>query len=94
LFVTESTCKREEIYPNELAYCEDRATFALIVRRGGSNGFAMMEAGLNCVVEAKERGETKKGKPVREALVVLAETGWGPIRPIEVCTAHEMQQSG
>jgi hypothetical protein len=68
-------CKRGRIYPNQLAYQEPTATLALIVKRSNSgNDFALSQVGLDYLLNALEKGEARKdNKPVKHALVVLAD---------------------
>jgi hypothetical protein len=88
-YATADTLRCEKIYPNKAGYCEDRQTLAVIVKR--SSGFALMEAGLSYLLESLARGESRNGKPVKEAIVVLADVDFLSIRPTYICTAREMK---
>lgn len=73
-FPSAGWCKRENIGPNMVAFCETSATLALVVKRSFSGqDFALSEAGL-CYIEATlVKGALKDSKPVRAAFVVLAD---------------------
>jgi hypothetical protein len=92
-FASTDVCKRENIFPNQLAYCEDTATLAVVVRRSpSSRDFALGEGGLKFISAALEKGERKDGKPVFRALVILAEAknGSQSLKVVHVFTAEEM----
>jgi hypothetical protein len=73
-FPSTALCKRENISPNLLAYCEAGATLALVVKRSFTGqDFALSEAGLIYLETMLAKGTLKDGKPVRAALVVLAD---------------------
>jgi hypothetical protein len=100
-FAPIEACQREKIVPNELAYREDRSALALFVKRGrsgsygGPGGFALMEGGLNYLIDAMEKGQTNKGKLVAEAWVVLVEASVKlsqSVRIVDQCTATEMKR--
>jgi hypothetical protein len=57
-FARAETCRHVKVFPDELAYCKEHATLALVVRRAHTGGFVLMEAGLNYLIESKERGRT------------------------------------
>jgi hypothetical protein len=72
-FPSAELCKRENVSPNLLAYCEAGATLALVVKRSFSGqDFALSEAGLIYLETTLAKGTLKDGKPVRAAYVVLA----------------------
>jgi hypothetical protein len=72
-FPSTELCKRENISPNMLAFCETSATLVLVVKRSFTGqDFALSEAGLIYLETTLAKGALKDGKPVRAAYVVLA----------------------
>ena len=73
-FPSAELCKRESIAPNALAFCEARATLALIVKKSVSGqDYALGETGLVFIEAMLAKGTLMDGKPVRAAFVVLAD---------------------
>jgi hypothetical protein len=72
-FPSPELCKRENLFPNMLAYCKVRATLALIVKRSTTGtDYALSEAGLAYLEATLAKGTLKDGAAVRSAFVVLA----------------------
>lgn len=95
-FPSAELCKREGLAPNMLAFCEAGATLALVVKRSFTGqDFALSEAGL-CYIEAMlNKGSLKDGKPVRAALVVLADIDLKSPRKLKIVrysTAHKIRE--
>jgi hypothetical protein len=73
-FPSPALCKRENVYPNLLAYGKSRATLVVIVKRSKTGtDFALSEAGLLYLEATLDKGTLKDGTPVRAAFVVLAD---------------------
>jgi hypothetical protein len=99
IFASIETCKREKLFPNMLAYCENQATLALIVKRSATGqDFALNEAGLNYLLAALDNGGLKDGSPVRHAFVVQADVDpqatsrQRPLKVVKHSTAHETRE--
>jgi hypothetical protein len=92
-------CKRGKLFPNMLAYHEISATLALIVKHSTTGtDFALSQAGLNYLLTALEKGAARKdGKPVRHALVILADYDAQPknhhfaLKVVSCSTAHQIR---
>jgi hypothetical protein len=90
-------CKQGKLYPNMLAYHEPTEMLCLIVKRSTTGSdFALSQAGLNYLLSALEKGAARKdGKPVKHALVVLADFDRQPknhhfaLRVVSYSTAQE-----
>ena len=66
-------CKREQIFPNALAYNESNMTLAVIVKRSSGGDFAFGQGGLNYLRKALDHGALKDGSPLQQAIIVLAD---------------------
>ena len=88
-------CKRENIYPNLLAYSKGQATLVLILKRAKSGSdFALSQAGLLYLEAMLETGTLKDDSPVRAAFVVLADIDLKPplhLRVVSQWSAEEMR---
>jgi hypothetical protein len=92
-------CKQGKLFPNMLAYHESTKTLCVIVKRSTTGtDFALSEAGLNYLLTAVEKGAARKdGKPVKHALVVLADFNPHPqnhhfaLRVVSCSTAHDIR---
>jgi len=66
-------CKREQIFPNALAYNESNMTLAVIEKRSSGGDFAFGQGGLNYLRKALDHGALKDGSPLQQAIIVLAD---------------------
>jgi hypothetical protein len=71
-FATTDTCRARQVYPNQIAYREARATLCLICRQSTS-GFehALSAGGLELLGNVLDAGMRKDGTRVACAYVVL-----------------------
>jgi hypothetical protein len=96
-FPSAAACKRLNIARNLLAYCEPRATLALVVKRSVTGpDFALSEAGLIYLETTLAKGALPDGKPVRAVFAVLADTDLKSphrLKVVSYSSAHETRNS-
>jgi hypothetical protein len=98
IFPSPALCKRENIYPNLLAYSKSLATLVVIVKRSATGqDFALSEAGLLYIEATLAKGALKDGTPVCAAFVVLADVDLShppqQLRMVSYSSAQEMRDS-